>query len=323
MISRSASLTLIDYHPQTENFLEEVMAGLNASPKTLPCKYFYDERGSALFDRICELPEYYPTRTEFLIMQESVEEMVNLWGDGCELVEYGSGSSTKTRLLLDHAADCLAAYVPIDISKNHLLKTAAQLNLDYPALQVLPVCADYTQPFELPDVEGSTRRVVYFPGSTIGNFTRANASQFIKQIARQVGSGGGLLLGVDRVKDPRILVSAYNDAEGITAEFNLNILTRINRELEADFDISRLIHYANYNPQEQRIEMHLFSTCDQTVTVAGNEIEIKQGETLWTENSHKFTLEGVEALAAEAGMSIQQVWTDPQELFSVIYLSTR
>ena len=310
---------LLDFDAETANFAEEALQGLTQTPKTLPCKFFYDAHGSHLFDRICVLDEYYPTRTEMGIMQAHAHEMSALLGDHCRLVEYGSGSSLKTRVLLDHAQR-LASYVPIDISREHLERTAQKLAQAYPHLPILPVCADYTQPFSLPQ-EGAGRTVVYFPGSTVGNFAAEQARDFLARIAQVCGPGGGLLIGVDLKKPAAVLNAAYNDQEGVTAAFNLNLLVRMNRELGADFALAQWAHRAFYNSAEGRIEMHLVSRCPQTVTLGGRGIAFGAGETIHTESSYKYAVDEFAALAERAGFEVQQVWTDSGHLFSVQYLS--
>ena len=304
----------------TEAFREEVLAGLGAEPKWLSPKWLYDEKGSQLFDRITDLPEYYPTRVESGIIAEHVGDMAEAIGSGSVLLEFGSGSSIKTRILLDRL-DSLSSYVPIDISEEHLLATASALRADYPNLDVVPVVADYTEPIELPRaVETEARRVAYFPGSTIGNFHPEEALRFLTQVADLCGSRGGLLLGVDLKKDPRVLHAAYNDAAGVTAQFNLNLLTRMNRELDADFDLEAFVHYAFYNPEEGRIEMHIVSLRDQVVEVAGETFSFGSGESLWTESSYKHGVEQFGRVAAQAGFSIRHVWTDEARWFGVLYL---
>ncbi len=302
-------------------FLQEALAGLQDSPKTLPCKYFYDQRGSQLFDQICDLPEYYPTRTEAGIMEDNIKEMASVFGDDCLLIEYGSGSSTKTRILLDHLPH-LAGYVPMDISREHLHQTAESLALAYPHLEILPLCADYTAPFELPQASRPAQsRMVYFPGSTIGNFHRPEAAAFLCRIAEVCGPGGGLLIGVDLRKSLQILEPAYNDAQGVTAAFNLNLLRRMNRELGADFDLESFAHHAFYSEEIGRIEMHLQSLKPQTVHLGDQEIGFDEGETIWTECSYKYSLPEFAAVAASAGFQVRQVWTDPAQKFSVQYLT--
>ena len=323
MAERAAALDWTDLEPAREEFLRDVLAGLQASPKTLPCKYFYDERGSQLFDAICELPEYYPTRTELGIMATHGEDMADVLGHGCRVVEYGSGSSAKTRLLLDRL-DAASAYVPVDISREHLLASAATLADEYPAVEVLPVCADFTQPFALPTPKRApSRTAVYFPGSTIGNFTAAAAESLLRQVRELVGPGGVLLIGVDLVKDEDVLVRAYDDAAGVTAAFNLNLLERINRELGADFDVDRFTHRAVWQPEPSRIEMHLESDVTQTVRVADAAIAFGAGETICTEHSHKYTPDSFADIASRAGLDVERVWTDDARLFSVQALRAR
>jgi dimethylhistidine N-methyltransferase len=313
---------LHDFGPPLDTFREEVLQGLQKSRKELPSKFFYDEVGSELFEQICELDEYYLTRTELGIMQENLSEIASLLGPGCQLIEYGSGSSTKTRKLLDALPD-LAAYVPIDISKAYLVQSATALESAYPELEVLPVCADYTGDFEIPvPVHPVSRRIAYYPGSTIGNFDLEPAKTFLKQIARTC-QGGGLVIGVDLKKDFNILHRAYNDQQGITAQFNKHLLARINQELDADFRMSQFGHYAFYNPGESRIEMHLVSLKSQVVHIGKIEVSFKLGESIWTESSYKYTLEEFAHLAKTAGWNVEQVWTDPREFFSIHYLTTR
>ncbi len=304
-------------------FLEEALAGLQAKQKTLPCKYFYNQYGSQLFDQICDLPGYYPTRTEAGIMADNISGMASVFGPDCLLIEYGSGSSTKTRILLDHLPH-LAGYVPMDISREHLHQTAESLALAYPHLEILPLCADYTAPFELPQASRpALSRVVYFPGSTIGNFHRPEAAAFLCRIAEVCGPGGGLLIGVDLRKSAQILEPAYNDAQGVTAAFNLNLLHRMNLELSADFDVENFAHHAFYNEEVGRIEMHLRSLQAQTVYLGGQAIPFDQGETIWTECSYKYSLPEFAAVAASAGFEVRQVWTDREQKFSVQYLTVR
>ena len=296
-----------------------MLQGLQDARKELPSKYFYDDLGSQLFEQICELDEYYLTRTELAIMQAHLQEMAALLGPHCLLIEYGSGSSTKVCMLLD-ALHEPAGYVPIDIAKEPLLRSVAALARAYPGLEVLPVCADYTSDFELP-VPGKPvwRRVAYFPGSTIGNFDREPARRFLRQIAKAC-AGGGLLIGVDLKKDFNILHRAYNDSQGVTAQFNKHLLVRINQELDANFQLNQFGHYAFYNPGQSRVEMHLVSLKNQTVRIGEVEIAFKLGESIWTESSYKYTLEEFAHLAATAGFTVEQVWTDPRQLFSVQYL---
>ncbi len=294
--------------------------GLRQSEKRIPCKYLYDERGSKLFDRICELEEYYPTRTELQIMERWVGEMASAIGPRSMLIEYGSGSGLKTRELLDALEDP-AVYVPIDISHTHLAASAADLRRRYPEIEVLPLCADYTEDYELPDPRRDPRRrVVYFPGSTIGNFDHDEARDFLEHIIDVCGEDGGLLIGVDLKKDPAIIERAYNDRAGITAEFNLNMLRRINRELDGNLRLDRFRHLAIYDARRGRIEMHLVSLCDQRASIDGERVDFADGETIHTENSHKYTLEEFRELAASAGLAVRRTWVDEADLFSVQYL---
>jgi L-histidine N-alpha-methyltransferase len=302
---------------QLAQFRLEVLRGLRQSPKTLPCKYFYDEHGSALFDAICQLDEYYVTRTELAIMQQSVAAMAEVLGPGCVLIEFGSGSSVKTRLLLDHLPD-LVGYVPVDISRTHLLTTASRLRNDYPHLPIHPVAADFTKSFTLPQLTAG-RRVVYFPGSTIGNFTPAQAAVILARIVGLVGEGGGLLIGVDLQKDVTVLERAYADAQGVTAAFNLNLLRRINRELGGNFRVESFHHRAIYNPSMHRIEMYLVCEQPQTVQIGPARIELVKGESIHTENSHKYTVEQFARLAQRVGLSLRHSWQDERQYFSVQY----
>jgi dimethylhistidine N-methyltransferase len=300
-------------------FAQDMMRALVSRPRSISPKYFYDERGSHLFDRICELPEYYPTRTEVGILADKAGEIASQMGPRAEIVEFGAGSLRKVRLLLD-AMDSPARYLPIDISGEHLARSAVALQRDYPGLDVQPVVADYTRRLLLPAaLPGAGRRVGFFPGSTIGNFTPAEALHFL-QVAGQVLRGGALLLGADLVKDPAVLHAAYNDSQGVTAAFNLNLLARANRELGTRFVLEHFAHSAFYNAPLQRIEMHLVSRRRQKIALGGEYYEIDEGETLHTENSHKFTVEGLRALAVRAGFRPGPVWTDDAQLFSVHWL---
>jgi len=302
----------------TAEFRADVTAGLSKPQKTLPCKYFYDARGSELFDEICELPEYYPTRTETAILDESIDEIGAIVPAGAALIEYGSGSSTKTRLLLDHL-EGLGAYVPVDICASHLLRSAWQLKAHYPRLTVRPVCADFTQPFRVPRLDGRPR-VLFFPGSTIGNFGPADAIALLTSMADIARSGGGLLIGVDLLKPREVLVPAYDDAAGVTAAFNLNLLERINRELDGTFDLDAFEHRAIFNADDSRIEMHLVSLEEQVVEIGNVPFRFSAGETIHTENSYKYSREAFEGLANRAGWRVEHVWTDERSYFGVQYL---
>jgi dimethylhistidine N-methyltransferase len=312
-----------DFKPGLSSFLAEVLIGLRKPQKELPSKYFYDERGSQLFERICELEEYYITRTEASIMQAHIKEIAELVGPRVLLIEHGCGNCEKVRFLMDHLHDPVA-FIPIDISQEQLLQVARELDSVYPRLQVLPVCADYTSSFELPvPKQASKRTVVYFPGSTISNFDPIPAKHFLEHIARLCGSDGALLIGVDLKKDPAVLHNAYNDRERLTAAFNLNLLQRINRELDCDFQVDGFEHYAFYNSRESRVEMHLVSQRSQAVHLDGKTISFAKGESIWTENSYKYNLDEFEQMAAAAGFRVERVWLDEREWFSVQYLVTR
>jgi dimethylhistidine N-methyltransferase len=317
---KSMQITLYDFKPEQDRFRDDVVNGLQKQQKELPCKYLYDERGSYLFECICNLDEYYIPRTEVAIMKTAIGQIAELLGPEVLLIEYGSGSSTKTHILLDHLPD-LTAYMPIDISREQLVEATEDLIQRYPRLTIIPVCADYTCGFSLPDVqEPVSRSVAYFPGSTIGNLSPNEARQFLAHIAGLCGPGGGLLVGVDLKKDPAMLHRAYNDSDGVNAQFNLNILERINRELDGKFQIASFEHYAFYNPQESRVEMHLISRRDQEVRLDSTSVSFARGESIWTESSYKYNLDEFALLADNAGFTVERVWTDEQHLFSVQYL---
>ncbi len=300
-------------------FALDLMGALSTKPHSISPKYFYDEPGSLLFDRICELPEYYPTRTELGILRDAAADIAAHMGPRAEIVEFGAGSLRKVRLLLD-AMDRPARYLPIDISGEHLSRSAASLQRDYPGLDVQPVVADYTQRLLLPaPLPGAGRRVGFFPGSTIGNFTPAEALHFL-QVAGQVLRGGALLLGADLIKEPAVLHAAYNDSQGVTAAFNLNLLARANRELGTRFVLEQFAHCAFYNAPQQRIVMHLVSRRRQKIALGGECYELEEGESLHTENSYKFTIDSLRALAMRAGFRPGPVWTDENRLFSVHWL---
>ncbi len=315
--------SVLDLEPATADFLAEAIAGLSASPRTLPCKFFYDERGSELFQKICELPEYYVTRAELQILKNQGRDIAKHIGPGIELIGLGTGAGTKTRLLLDELREPIA-YVPVDISKEQLRQSSAQFRKLFPDLEVLPVCADYLQPVTLPTpIRKPVRKVVYFPGSTIGNFEPNVALDFLQRIRRVSGEEGGLLIGVDLKKDRNILERAYNDAQGVTAQFNLNLLTRANRELSADFDLKHWKHRAIYNAEAGRIEMHLISEADQTVHIADHEFHFHAGEKIVTEYSYKHSQQGFATLAAQADFHLAHMWTDDRNLFGVFYFTAQ
>tara|TARA_R110002073_G_scaffold11898_2_gene53586 strand:+ start:15194 stop:16156 length:963 start_codon:yes stop_codon:yes gene_type:complete len=305
---------------RADTFLDDVLDGLSRPNKSLPSKYLYDERGSHLFDQICELDEYYVTRTELAIMQQHAKSISRQIDTDVMLVEYGSGSSLKTRVLLD-ALERPAAYVPVDISEEHLLNTVEQLRLAYSDLKVLPVVADFTQPFTLPDCEPPASHVAfYFPGSTIGNFTPPQAGKLLQQMASMLGQQGGLLIGIDLQKDTDVLHAAYDDREGVTAAFSLNLLTRINRELGGDFDCSRFKHQAIYNSRYHRIEISIVSLEDQVVSIGDHAVEFAAGEAILTEYSHKYTVAGFAKFARQYGFHLHKSWTDPKNYFAVLHL---
>jgi dimethylhistidine N-methyltransferase len=303
-----------------DDFFAEALSGLSQHHKTLPCKFLYDEEGSRLFNQICGLDEYYPTRTENQILRDNIREIAALISGGCRLVEFGSGASTKTRHLLTHIS-AISSYVPIDISGTQLLESSARLAREFPHLEIHPVEADYSQISELPCVGPKpTRTVAFFPGSTIGNFEPEDAVDFLCNIASLCGIGGELLIGIDRKKDVRVLEPAYNDRKGITARFNLNILVRANRELGADFDLSSFRHRAQYNERFGRIEMHLVSKRPQVVHLNSHVFSFGQGEYITTEHSYKYSLPGFTSLALRAGFELVKSWEDRNHLFTVLLL---
>jgi dimethylhistidine N-methyltransferase len=308
---------LRDYHPAQRLLVRDVLEGLRREPRQISPMYFYDERGSQLFDRICELPEYYLTRTETRILDDRGDEIAQSIGPGALLVEFGSGASQKTRLLLDRLP-ALSAYIPVDISRSHLLAAAGSICAAYPGLEVLPVCADFTQPFSLPkSSRPHTRVAVFFPGSTIGNFDRSAAVSLLRVMRQIAGPHGALLIGADLVKDPAMLERAYNDAAGVTAAFNLNLLRRLNREFGATFDLNGFRHSAVWVPQASRIEMHLISLRRQSVTLGDETLDIAAGERLVTEHCHKYTRERFAALATDGSWSSRRVWTDKEQVCHV------
>ena len=319
MIQALENPPILDLEPDQGDLRGEALAGLSKPPheRTLPCKFFYDEEGSKLFDAITGLPEYYQTRTEEAILQDCAADLAGRLGGGVTLVEYGSGSSTKTRVLLD-ALD-VTRYVPIDISRWYVQTSAERLAGEYPGLDIRPVCADYSQSIRLPG-GGGGNRVGFFPGSTIGNFTPANATAFLRRVAATLGRGGRLVVGIDLKKDPAVLHAAYNDAAGVTAAFNLNLLARLNRELDADFDLSAWHHYAPYEPRHGRVAMYLVAADDAAVGVAGRRFAFERGEAIHTENSYKHTVASFARLAAGAGFAQEAAWADAAGRFAVVLL---
>jgi dimethylhistidine N-methyltransferase len=313
-----------DLGPTSEQFRAAVLEGLAQPQKRLPCKFFYDAEGSRLFELICELSEYYPTRTECRILEERAGDIAELLGPRVRLVEFGSGAGYKVRLLLGALAEP-TAYVPVDISRGQLLAAATALSRDFSSLHIAPVCADYTQPFSLPisTVKSALTTAGFFPGSTIGNFRPEQAWAFLAQARRLVGRGAWMIIGVDLHKDSEILNAAYNDAAGVTAAFNLNLIARINRELDGTFDLEAFRHHAFYNEAERRIEMHLVSLRDQTVEVGDRRFGFMAGETIHTEDSHKYAIDDFQRVAERAGFEPVVAWTDPERLFSVHMLRAR
>ena len=299
--------------------MEELIEGLSQPQKMISPKYFYDEVGSQLFEEITELPEYYLTDAELEIMRTHVDEMVALIGKQASLIEFGSGSSLKTRILLGRL-DELAAYVPVDISADHLYESAQKTRRDFPELAVHPVVADFTRSFALPTPDiMPVKNVIYFPGSTLGNFEYAEALELLRVMYGEAGDGGALLIGLDLQKDPGIIHRAYNDAKGVTAKFNLNMLQHLNTKYGANFDLDAFEHRAEYDEEKGRVVLELVSQKNQAVTVGDTEFKIADGEAVLTEYSHKYTLKGFARMAHDAGFEVEEVWTDPDELFSVQY----
>jgi len=299
--------------------LEAIIAGLGRPRKSISSKYFYDEVGSKLFEDITRLPEYYLTNTELAIMEACVEEIAGLAGSQASLIEFGSGSSMKTRLMLRHLHSP-AVYVPVDISADHLLDSQRSIQADFPDIEVIPVVADFTHPFDLPD-PGTLplRNIVYFPGSTIGNFEKDDAIELLRVMYQEAGNDGALVIGVDLQKDPAVIHAAYNDSAGVTARFNLNMLSHLNREFGANFDLDSFSHRATYDPDRGRIVMELVSAGEQSVRVGDARIHFDEGESITTEYSHKYTLDDIETMVAAAGFTVAKVWTDPKRWFGVHY----
>jgi L-histidine N-alpha-methyltransferase len=299
--------------------LETLIAGLRQPQKMISPKYFYDETGSKLFEEITQLPEYYLTDTELEIMETHIDEMAGVIGEKASLIEFGAGSGMKTRLLLEHMHSP-AVYVPVDISEEHLLDNQRHIQDDYPDIEVLPVVADFLHPFDLPNPKTMPHRnVVYFPGSTIGNFEENDALELLRVMHGEAGEDGALLIGVDLQKDPAVIDAAYNDSAGVTAEFNRNMLRHLNRAFGSDFDLGAFEHRATYRPDEGRVVVELVSTRDQEAHVGDARIDFERDETIITEYSHKYTLDGFAAMANEAGFNVDKVWTDPRQWFSVQY----
>ena len=304
--------------PPRDSFEGDLHAGLRRTPKSISPKYFYDVTGSQLFEQICELPEYYPTRTELALLDAHAVAMAACMGPRVQLIEYGAGALLKVRRLLDALPREHSHFVPVDISGPHLLDACAALRADYPGLDVQPLVADFTQPHELPPCPVGARRVGFFPGSSIGNFTPVEADAFLALVAAEL-AGGGLLIGIDLIKDEAVLHAAYNDAAGVTAAFNLNLLERARQELGAEFPVDGFEHAAHFNHQHARIEMHLRARHPLQLQVGGEIYTFAAGETLHTENSHKYSIEGFQAQAARAGFRPGPVWTDPQRWFALLW----
>ncbi|MCF8260705.1 MAG: L-histidine N(alpha)-methyltransferase [Melioribacteraceae bacterium] len=300
--------------------LQQLINGLSSKQKRIPSKYFYDEKGSKLFDKICELEEYYPTRTEMKIMEDNILDIVKIFDKNSLFIEFGSGSSWKTKLILKHLQQ-LTAYIPVDISEEHLNNSAQELRVIFPNLEIIPIAADYTHPIRFPELKSEvSKTIAYFPGSTLGNFEEYEAIEFLKMVAEETGKNGGLLLGIDMVKDKKVLEAAYNDSEGITAEFNLNILQNINELFYTDFNPSNFEHNALFNDDKSRIEMHLISKKNQTVSLDNLQFPILKGESLLTEYSHKYTMEMFQKICSGI-FTIEKFWTDDKKYFSILYLS--
>ena len=312
---KTEAISFYDAHPGVASLRDEVLRGLRQPLRAIPPKFFYDARGSALFDQICDQPEYYQTRTEMAILRRCVPELVTYIGEACVLVELGSGASKKVRLLLEGLKP--SGYVGVDISKEFLLDSTRRLASDYPWLEVHAACVDFTHGLVIPHCEDQLNKVAFFPGSSIGNFVPNDAQHLLQDIGELVGPGGHLLIGVDLKKDVRRLNDAYNDAAGINEAFNKNLLHRIRAELDSDLEPESFDHYAFYNPLEGRIEMHLISRVSQVISVEGQQFAFERGEGIHTENSYKYSVAGFGELAAAVGFRQQAVWTDPDALFSV------
>ena len=324
-----ALLDLTSQHAQQDHkaaFFMDVVAGLSQSQKTLPCKYFYDELGSQLFEKICELDEYYVTRTELQLLNQVVNDIATHIGPDAAIIEPGSGAGQKIRLLLD-SLDSPRSYIPVEISKEILIRSVEELSASFPTINMRPIAGDFSNVFSNPhyldheqlNFRPAHKKVVFFPGSTIGNFETQEAIAFLKKLANSVGKGGGLLIGVDLIKDREILLDAYNDQQGITADFNKNLLRRINQELKADFDLAQFAHRSTYNEAKDRIEMHSISEQQQTINIDKHQFTFAVQETIHTENSHKYSLQSFAALASKAGFNLINVWTDDNQWFGIFY----
>ncbi len=310
----------VEYAPDTDSSLyQDVIRGLSRSRKEIPAKYLYDDRGSRLFNDICELDEYYLTRTEKKLTNEHADDIAAHIGSNARLIELGAGSGEKTRILLRHVHD-LAAYIPVDISGDELERCVSRLSEEFPDTEIVPVCADYTADWELPTNGFDGRNVFYYPGSTIGNFHPDRAGEFLDRLSTLAGPRGALVVGVDLDKDPQIIEDAYNDSEGVTAEFTLNLLRRINRECQADFDLDNFEHRAIYQRDQKRIQTRVYSLCDQTVEFPTDRFHFEDGEYMVVEYSYKYTIEDFADLSGEAGWRTRSIWTDDDRLFSLWFL---
>jgi dimethylhistidine N-methyltransferase len=308
-----------DLHSDNSNFRADVFAGLQKKQKELPAKYFYDTRGSELFESICMLDEYYIPSTEISILNANIEEIVSFLGENVVLVEYGCGDCSKTRILLSYLRS-MVAFIPVDISRQQLIAISRELIMEYPDLEILPVCADYTNTFSLPMPKRVGRsKVVFFPGSSIGNFEPKAATEFLKRINRLCGKDGALLIGIDLKKDPAVLYRAYNDSQGVTAAFNLNLLERVNYELDGDFKIDYFKHHAFYNQSKSRVEMHLVSLKEQVVNLDNLTVSFTKGESIWTESSYKYHIDDFENMANASGFILKKAWIDEKQWFSIMY----
>lgn len=315
-----SDIQFYDYHPVLSDFFSEVIAGLQSVPKQIPPKFFYDENGSRLFEEICQQPEYYPTMIEHQILEDNAEEIARVIGEHHYVLEPGCGSCEKIKLLLETLKP--KAYVPMDISREFLQESAHELSREYPWLDVHAACVDFTGDIELPFCKPNTRKLTFFPGSSVGNFEPEQAQNFLEHVHKLVGPGGGLLIGVDLKKDKDRLDKAYNDKTGVTAEFNLNLLSRINSELDANFDLDLFKHNAFYNEKLGRVEMHLVSQKQQQIRIGEHFVEFEEGESIHTENSYKYSVEEFQKLGTDAGFLPVCVWTDPDQLFSVHYFES-
>jgi dimethylhistidine N-methyltransferase len=321
MSSTAFDAELHDLHPSADDILGDVLEGLSCQPRRLPSKYFYDARGSKLFEQICAQPEYYLTRAELALMQTHLDAIAATLGPEVLLVEYGSGSGIKTRQLLEHLDDPVA-YMPVEISRSALMSSVERMKGYFPDVEMLPVCADFTQALELPSPKRPQRRtVIYFPGSTIGNFDSRTAVTLLQHMRAEMGPDGAALVGVDLVKGKAVIEAAYNDAAGITAAFTLNMLARFNRELGADFDLDGFAHRAQFNPMAERIETHIDSLREQDVHIGDATFHFERGEPILVEYSCKYSRASFARLAAHAGLDVHTVWTDPEDLFSLHYLT--